>query len=262
MNRSTIPAQPLPPRAAPALAWTHLRLRHRRMLIWLMATASAWMLFANWPGIDLSISTELMNAGGPGQPRFAYGLSPAVQLVYEVVPWLGRGALLACLILLMLPRPGRNGSAALGRWSRRAPAMLLVLVLGLWLVVNAGFKEHWGRPRPQHVEALGGHQPFRSIAEPSSLCDSNCSFPSGHAATGFVVMAAGLRAGASRRRHWAWAGLALGTLFGLGRMLQGGHFASDVIFAGLMIWGVTLAAQQTMLRWRAAGRRHNSSWRR
>ena len=73
MNRSTIPAQPLPPRAAPALAWTHLRLRHRRMLI--------WMLFANWPGIDLSISTELMNAGGPGQPRFAFGQWPAVRAV-------------------------------------------------------------------------------------------------------------------------------------------------------------------------------------
>ena len=262
MNRSTTQAQPLPPLSGPAQAWIQLRLRHRRMLIWLMVTASAWMLFSLWPGIDLSISTALMNAGGPDRPRFALGQWTAVRALYEIVPWLGRGALLACLVLLMLPRPGRNGSAALRRWSQRAPAMLLVLVLGLWLVVNAGFKEHWGRPRPQHVEALGGHQPFRSIAEPSSLCHSNCSFPSGHAATGFVVMAAGLRASASRRRSWAWAGLALGTLFGLGRMLQGGHFASDVIFAGLMIWGVTLAAQQTMLRWRAAGRRHNSSWRR
>jgi lipid A 4'-phosphatase len=42
-----------------------------------------------------------------------------------------------------------------------------------------------------------------------------------------------------RDRRWLWAGIALGAVVGLGRMAQGGHFLSDVVFA---FWAVYLIA--------------------
>jgi hypothetical protein len=47
----------------------------------------------------------------------------------------------------------------------------------------------------------------------------------------------------------------------LGRVLQGGHFASDVLFAGLFIWGVAQLLRQALLharlrRWRRTGSPH------
>jgi membrane-associated PAP2 superfamily phosphatase len=37
---------------------------------------------------------------------------------------------------------------------------------------------------------------------------------------------------------------------GLVRMIQGGHFASDVLFACLVIWGVGITIRRVALIWR------------
>ncbi|MDP4302098.1 phosphatase PAP2 family protein [Leptothrix discophora] len=224
------------------------RRRRRAAWPWLALTLLAIGVFAGWPGIDLAVSQAARQAGGEGAPAYAWGLHPLVQAVYWTVPWIGRLALLAGLVLMAWRRPVSPG---LQRWRARAPWIVAMLVLGVWLVVNAGFKEHWGRPRPAAVETLGGSQPFRSIAQPSALCDSNCSFPSGHAAQGYAVMVIGLLAAPGRRRRWARIGLLAGLLVGAGRVLQGGHFLSDILFAGLMVWGVALLLRAVAVRGRA-----------
>ncbi len=228
------------------------RRRRRPVLQWLLLTVLAALVFSLWPGIDLAVSTAAMRAAGDpadGAPPYAWGQLALVQASYWSVPTLGRLALLASLVLWWRRPPA---SPFWRRWRARAPWIVAMLVLGVWLLVNEGFKEHWGRPRPGAVATLGGELPFRSIAQPSSLCGSNCSFPSGHAAQGYAVMVAGLLAAPHRRRAWARAGLAAGLLIGAGRVLQGGHFLSDILFAGLMVWGVTLLlrAWAVRLRWR------------
>jgi membrane-associated PAP2 superfamily phosphatase len=224
--------------------------RARPVLHWLLLTLLACAVFTLWPGIDLAVSDAAMRAAGDperGAPLYAWGQHPLVQASYWSVPTLGRLALLVSLVLWWRRAPA---SPFWRRWRGRAPWIAAMLVLGVWLLVNEGFKEHWGRPRPGAVATLGGELPFRSIAQPSSLCASNCSFPSGHAAQGYAVMVAGLLAAPHRRRAWLRAGLAAGLLIGAGRVLQGGHFLSDILFAGLMVWGLTLLLRAVAVRLR------------
>lgn len=58
----------------------------------------------------------------------------------------------------------------------------------------------------------------------------NCSFVSGHAALGFYTIALAWVV-RRRRRLWLAVGIGVGALVGLGRLLQGGHFLGDVVFA-------------------------------
>jgi membrane-associated PAP2 superfamily phosphatase len=213
---------------------------------WLLTLALLAALFAGWPELDLQVSTWAAHADGGG--RFAWGDAWPVQAAYQLVPWLTRLALLLGLLLWFWPRWRRRGEPGWVRWRLRARPLLWLLVVGVWLVVNAGFKEHWGRPRPVQVQAFGGEHPFRSVAQPSELCRSNCAFVSGHAAAGYALMGVGLLAPRRRRLAWARAGLVAGLLLGLGRVLQGGHFASDVLFAGLIVWGVAQVVRHGLLR--------------
>jgi membrane-associated PAP2 superfamily phosphatase len=208
---------------------------------WLLAVAALLTLFNLWPGLDLAVSAALHDASDP--QRFPFGRWAPVHGVYVVVPWLGRLGLVAALGLLMR-------GATPTRWRRRAAVMVLMLVLGLWLVVNAGLKDQWGRPRPIDVTAFGGPHPFQPAGRPSALCPSNCSFVSGHAATGFALSAIGLLGAPATRRRWHRIGWAAGLLVGLGRVLQGDHFISDVLGAGLAIDGTGLLIRHGWVLWR------------
>jgi len=108
--------------------------------------------------------------------------------------------------------------------------------LGTGVVVNAILKENWGRPRPVDIQTFGGAGTFEPALHPSNQCNSNCSFVSGHAATGFTLLALGLLGAPATRRRWLLWGLAAGLSTGALRIAQGGHFLSDVLFSGLVIW--------------------------
>jgi membrane-associated PAP2 superfamily phosphatase len=109
------------------------------------------------------------------------------------------------------------------------------MALGPGLIINAIFKDNWGRPRPRSIQELGGTHTYHRIWEKGVAGDGR-SFPSGHASMGFFLMTPFFVLRKNARR-WANAfltfGIAYGVLIGLGRMIQGGHFASDVLWA----WG-------------------------
>jgi lipid A 4'-phosphatase len=99
--------------------------------------------------------------------------------------------------------------------------------------------------------------PYRAALHVSSLCAHNCSFVSGHAATGFALMAWGSFAARSRRRAWLLRGAVCGLVLGTLRVAQGRHFASDIVFAMAVVWASTVAARWLWLRvmlWRRARR--------
>lgn len=113
--------------------------------------------------------------------------------------------------------------------------LLLLLLIGPGLLVNTLFKDTWGRTRPKQLVEFGGELPYVKVwnrGEPGV----GKSFPSGHASIGFYTIAPYfvLR---RRRKLLAWSfllgGSAYGLLMGVGRIVQGGHFASDVLWA----WG-------------------------
>jgi lipid A 4'-phosphatase len=209
----------------------------------------ALVVFSLWPELDRWVTALFYRPDLP-MPFPAHEW-PLVQFFYQGVPWLGRSLLIGTLLCL-LPVLARRLSV---RWRHRAWALLLVLVLGLWLAINAGLKEHWGRPRPSDTTLFGGTQIYQPVWQPSSLCDRNCSFVSGHAGTGFVLMAVGLAGAPATRRRWLRIGLLTGGLFGLGRVSQGAHFTSDIVFGALVLWAITQLVRSLWLRQRLRRRR-------
>lgn len=127
------------------------------------------------------------------------------------------------------------------KWSRfRRPGIYLIFVLALGpgIIVNSILKDHWGRPRPRDAAELGGQYRFEEILA-IDLSSPGKSFPCGHATMGFFFFA-GYFLLRSRHRAAAhaflWFALVYGTLIGVARLMQGGHFASDTLWAGGIIW--------------------------
>lgn len=115
---------------------------------------------------------------------------------------------------------------------------VVLMIIGPGLVVNTVFKGYWGRPRPRHLEAFGGSESFLYVWEKGKTGEGH-SFPSGHAAMGFFLFAPYF---IFRRNFKRWSvlfltvGLSAGLIIGLARMVQGGHFASDVIWSGGFVY--------------------------
>lgn len=121
---------------------------------------------------------------------------------------------------------------------RTALFLVLLMALGPGLLVNAVFKDHWGRPRPRQMQLFGGDRPFHQPWE-RGIDGAGRSFPSGHASAAFYLMAPYfvLRTRNRRRARIALAcGAGYGFLMGYARMAQGGHFASDVLWAGGIVY--------------------------
>lgn len=223
---------------------------------WIAAVSSSLcLLFSVWPQIDLEISRQFIGADG----TFIGNRQPALLALYHLVSWLGRSAALLALVVA-LRRARRPDSSH--RWRRRIVALGLTLLVGVGAAVNLGLKENWGRARPVAVLPPGGTASFEPALRPSAGCSRNCSFVSGHAATGFALMSLGMFGAPATRRRWWAVGAVSGCTIGLGRVAQGGHFASDVLFAGVVVWACHATIRQAWLGLRirqARARRLRSS---
>ncbi|MEY2621437.1 MAG: hypothetical protein RIT26_1257, partial [Pseudomonadota bacterium] len=137
-------------------------------------------------------------------------------------------------------------SPRLAKQRRALGFLLLTLLLGPGLLVNEVLKNHWGRARPAQVSAFGGAAQYTPPWQMSDQCDKNCSMSSGHAALGFYPLALSwvLR---RQRRLWLGVGAFSGGLVGLGRILQGGHFLSDVLVSGAVVWLVCAVLSRWLL---------------
>jgi lipid A 4'-phosphatase len=126
--------------------------------------------------------------------------------------------------------------------------LMAVFILGPGLLVNGILKEDWGRARPSQIVEFGGDKRYTPPLEIADQCQHNCSFVSGEASLGFAFGAFGFVATAPRRRRLGLAaGLVLGSVFGLLRMAQGGHFLSDVYFAGVAIFALAWALHRILI---------------
>jgi membrane-associated PAP2 superfamily phosphatase len=102
-----------------------------------------------------------------------------------------------------------------------------------------------GKHCPWDLEQYGGLLPYTKLLEPAppAAASGHC-FPAGHASTGFSLLAfyfAG-RARCSPRlaRAGLILGLSAGLVLGFGRMLQGAHFLTHVLWSGVVCWLVIL----------------------
>lgn len=183
-------------------------------------------LFLLWPQLDLIASGLFYQ----GEGRWlVHRENDWLAIPYRGLPRLGQGLLITLLLLWLLgffqrfPRL-RAHQAIFG-------FLLAGALIGPILLVDATLKEHSGRTRPVNIEQFGGKKQFTPAFIPADQCEKNCSFVSGHVATASFIMAFGWLGAPAVRRRWLLASLAFGGLFALVRMVPGGHFLSDTIFA-------------------------------
>lgn len=210
-------------------------------LIWAALFVSV-ALFAKVPNIDLWFSQKFYVAG----QGFVRSGEPMVQALYTFTPIVGHSLLGICLAVLLLGpvlarlarRQGHEAMAQrlTGLWRRTALSALLVAVLSSGFVVELGLKNVMGRPRPVQTVEFGGTEPFHPAFHLGGHPDKHRSFVSGHAAAGFALISLGLAAGPTWRRRWFLIGLVAGATVGMGRIMQGGHYLSDVIFSFFVVW--------------------------
>lgn len=216
----------------------------RETRLWLALSATLLLFYLAWPQFDLLASAPFHRAG----TGFWIDDLGWVRIVHEAVPWAGRLLLAGSLAAWLIAR--RSRQVKLRRLARPAATLLITLVLGLGLLVHGVLKEHWGRARPVQVMQFGGAAAYTPPWQPASECRRNCSFVSGHAGTGFALIALGALAAPRPRRRWLLAGWSAGLLLGALRIAQGGHFLSDVLFCGLLLWGCSIATRALWTRWR------------
>lgn len=134
--------------------------------------------------------------------------------------------------------------------------LALLLIIGPGLIVNAIFKGHWGRPRPVEIVDFGGEQTYLPVWQ-KGMAGQGKSFPSGHASIGYYLMAPFFFLYPMGRKRWGLLFLALGlvygTTMGIGRIVQGAHFASDVLWSAGFVYfaGIVLSLffQFHKMRW-------------
>ena len=103
-------------------------------------------------------------------------------------------------------------------------------ILTILVFINLGLKNLWGRARPGDILEFGGESIFTSWYQLSNACKSNCSFVSGDASVGFSIVILYL---ITKNVLFLYLSLVSGILLGFIRIMAGGHFLSDVLFAGL-----------------------------
>lgn len=200
------------------------------LIVWaLFVLAVIWEIV--WPRSDLLIAQRYFFAPGVG---FKYAQLPWVQVLYHYTPPVGRAAVLVGVVICVLGRLSPQWVSPLVR--RTALAFVLSAALSSGILVTNLLKPGWSRPRPVHVLEFGGHEAYRAPLQPCAWCASEYSFVSGHATAGFTLMSLGLLAGATWRRRWLILSVLLGGIIGWGRMAQGAHFFSDIVFAFFAVW--------------------------
>lgn len=198
------------------------------LVFWLVLLLLTWVIRGF--GLDQSLQRQFWSA----EEGWRYEQWPVVQFLYHFGTWpallVGVGGGMAFLAW-RITNQGRSAG-------RLGLFLALLLVLGPGLLVNVVLKERTGRPRPAQTQEFGGTKAFRAVGEFGSP-DADHSFPSGHASMGFYWLGLCIYLW-PRRKGWALAfaglGVTHGLLMGVGRIAQGGHWPSDVLWAAASVF--------------------------
>lgn len=214
--------------------------RMRNSFLTIFFALIAATLFCISLNIDIVI-TSLFYRPGQGFPignlepwRFLYR--------YGAYPSLAIGAIAGLIVVAGFFFP------ALERFRHQALFLFLLLIIAPGILVNSVFKDHWGRPRPRQVDIFGGAMSFHQPWEPGPA-PRNASFPAGHPSVAFYLSSPYFILREKNRRQalfWLWGGILYGVIMGVARIIQGGHFVTDVIWSAgfLYLTAIALASLQ------------------
>ncbi len=164
------------------------------------------------------------------------------------------GARNAVVVVGLLVLAAWMVSFRLKRVSKWRPLLLFLFVAMVSSSTTISLiKSASGKHCPYDLEQYGGTVPFVGLLErlPQGVKPGKC-WPGGHASAGFCLFAfyfAALKLGRRRMAAVMLVGsLLLGLVIGMGRVAQGAHFLSHNLWTALIIWLITLALNELLLR--------------
>ncbi|HEU4652406.1 MAG TPA: phosphatase PAP2 family protein [Steroidobacteraceae bacterium] len=198
---------------------TYLKLTRAKAILASFAIVS--LLFVNFPSVDIQVSKWFFESGFYSQKEWWE------QMLHHGVKYfvgISVGVILGLYAFNKFAKRSVGGVDG-----KKVVYALTVLILGAGLLVNAGFKDHFGRARPRDVHEFGGAKLFTPAYVVSNQCTTNCSFVSGDTAAAFFSLT--LAMAFRRRRALLLASLAFGIGVSIARLAAGAHFLSDVTVA-------------------------------
>ena len=203
------------------------------------------VVFGVYPQLDLDISALFFDPDNAhlrngGQAWALYSRDAASALITLLVA----PAFVAIVGKLILPRRRMliGGRAAL--------FLIVTLALGPGILANKIFKEHWGRMRPVDVTQFGGTDRFTPWWDPRGAVHGKL-FVHCRRALRRVLDAGARRAGAAAMAvAGLWRGARLRRVIGGLRIAAGGHFFTDVVFAGVFMYLLMWVVHGLIYRWR------------
>jgi lipid A 4'-phosphatase len=206
---------------------------HKQTYFWLIPLLFMALIAPLTLLIDPQLSKMAFEKGGSAFPSHAL-----LDFFYDygVIP--GQLLIMASLAALLLSYTVKRCKT----WRPHALYLLLTLAIGAGFISHALLKDHWGRPRPKQVIEFGGQQPFRPFWQPqfTGQPEPSKSFPCGHCTMGFAFFSFYFLGRRLKKPLISLSGLviaiALGSALGMTRIIQGGHFFSDVLMSALIMW--------------------------
>jgi len=204
----------------------------QELLIWLLLTVSTTAVFwlTDW---DIQAAALFYHPENPADvwPERHWWLW---QILFDnAFPFTVAAGLAALLIYLLSHFHDYSR-----RYRRQALYILLVILIGPGLVVNLIVKDHWGRPRPMHIQQFGGEYEYIPPVKIGHTTDK--SFVCGHCSVGYSFFALYFLANNYRLFYFVLT-LGLAWTMGFTRMTSGGHFVSDILWSGYLVFLVALA---------------------
>jgi membrane-associated PAP2 superfamily phosphatase len=211
----------------------------------LAVAALVGVVFGVYPQLDLDLAARFYD---PATHTFAAFGSDWVVYARDAATWLitllVAPAFFAVLGKLIVPR--RRMLIA----GRAALFLMVTLALGPGILANVILKDHSARMRPADVTQFGGRERFTPWWDPRGPCPDNCSFIAGEPSGAFWTLAPAALAPPQWRPLAYAAALAFGAATGVLRMAGGGHFFSDIVFAGVFMFLVVWTLHGMIYRWR------------
>lgn len=218
-----------------------------RAILALLASGVVATVVVQLTGWDLAISGRFYVPGGahdgwafardqPWKFLYDFGEYPPVILAFAAV-WLYRAA---------------QSDRIRRLYAKPCLVVILTMALGPALLVNGILKHDWGRPRPSDISAFGGSSQYLPVWQPGKPGDGK-SFTCGHCSGGFAMVSAAAFGGIHPILGLIAliGGVVFGVLLGIARIVQGGHFLTDVIWSGVLV--LALAAGLRCLVFRVPG---------
>jgi lipid A 4'-phosphatase len=186
-------------------------------------TIFSLLFFALYPQIDIVVSSFFYNNG------FYLKNSFLAELFYYGLMWLSLATFVFLVVILIYQLYLKIDFKYLNK--KAILFLLAFFIIAPGIVTNTVIKDHSGRDRPKDIIEFGGKMKFRPYYDFNGNCDHNCSFVSGHAAGAFAFLAFAL---VFRSKKIFYTVFSFAVLMGIVRIVQGGHFLSDVVFAFIL----------------------------